>query len=320
MKILIKKGGITLNKKVISDFTEHLKNRAKSDYEREILKFGKYIKKDLDKADKEDAEKYIKHIRRKMAATTSVRIYRQLLSFYNHLYDNDMIAYNPFHKVKKPRASEQIKEERIPSMEEMKKLLHVIKKEYNHRDYVFTLLISTTGLRLKEAIQVKWSDFLMDRTGTIGLTVRKGTDHERMVKILPLIWEEFTRYREEFLRVSTEYESEDYYVFISTREIQTYKKYPASVNHMAETRIRHIYVDACKKAKIPLYTAKDLRHAHAVYALYMGADKKQIQDQLGWYSTKNIRKYDGVLTKIQISANDYTEKYFKELVKEEDEG
>jgi len=309
-----------VNREVISDFTAHLKNRAKTDYEREILKFEKHIKKDLDKATKEDAEKYMKYIRRKLARTTSVRIFHQLLSFYNYLFDNNLIPYNPFHKVKKPRASEQVKEERLPSMEEMKKLLHVIKTEYNYRDYVFTLLISTTGLRLKEAIQVKWSDFIMDRIGTIGLIVRRGTDQERMVKILPLIWEEFRKYRKEFLGVSEEYEGKDYYVFISTREMQAYKNYPASVGHMAESRIRHVYLGACSKAKIPLYTAKDLRHAHAVYALYMGADEEQIKEQLGWYSIKNIRKYNGVLTKIRVSANDYTEKYFKQLTKGEDEG
>lgn len=65
-----------------------------------------------------------------------------------------------------------------------------------------------------------------------------------------------------------------------------------------------------------MFTSKDLRHAHALYALKLGASVDDVADQLGWNNTNLIYKYHGVIDKLLHAANSYTEVFFDTLLDE----
>ncbi|NBG87263.1 tyrosine-type recombinase/integrase [Isachenkonia alkalipeptolytica] len=303
------------NDSLIEGFVNRYQGRARKDYRREIVTFQKFTDKNLLAVDKQDIEKYLTELKKKKAATTVQRIYHQLGTFYHELYKAEKIRSNPFFKVEKPKASKQVKKERVPSFQELEELLKVLGEEFSLRDYGMVLLICTTGIRLKEALYTKWSDFLLDRDNNLGLRVRKGT-YDRYVKIYPEVWEVLDQYRKEVLRVQEHYWKEDYYIFISRNDREDYRRYPDIIKPVSESWLRPVLVSACEKAKIPLYTAKDLRHANAMYALKLGASPEEIQVQLGWNNKNFVNRYNGVIASLEKSANDYTHRYFTGIIKE----
>ncbi len=308
---------MTDNQELIEAFVLRYQGRTRKDYRREIHRFKDFLQKDLREAEKQNIEDYLRELKKTKTATTVQRIYHQLGTFYHELYKSEKISSNPFFKVQKPKASKQVKKERVPSFQELEKLLRVMKEEFSLRDYGLVLLISTTGVRLKEALNTKWSDFLLDGDNHLGLRVKKGS-YDRYVKIYPEVWEILNRYREEVLQVEDYYLKEDYHIFISRNDREDYRKYPDIIRPVSESWLRPVMVSACEKAGIPLYTAKDLRHANAMYALKMGASPKQIQEQLGWNNENFVNRYHGVIASLEKSANDYTHGYFAKVIDKEE--
>jgi integrase len=304
------------NHRLIEDYVQRYRGRTRKDYRREIQSFYIFVEKDLPEVEKQDIEGYLTELKKKKTATTVQRIYHQLATFYHELYKNEKISSNPFFKVQKPKASKQVKKDRVPSFQELERLLRVLREEFSLRDYAMVLLISTTGIRLKEALHIKWSDFFLDGRDNLGLRVQKGS-YDRYVKIYPEVWEVLERYRKEVLKVEASYLKEDYYIFISRNDREDYRRYADIIKPLSESWLRPVLVAACKKAEIPLYTAKDLRHANAMHALKLGASTEEIQQQLGWNNKNFVNRYNGVIASLEKSANDYTHSYFTRIINEE---
>ena len=301
-----------MNDDVLNCFIGKLYGRTKKDYTKTINDFQLIINKPYLKAHREDVLIYIDHIEKINAPTTVQKKYHQLLSFFNYLFDNNHITVNPFKLVKKPKASSNLKRERVPSLDDLEKLLLTLKKK-SLRNHAWAYLVSSTGLSLSNALNVKWSDFFIDMNGQKGLLIDKGTPKERYVYIIDNLWNTLQQYQEEWLQVDESYLKEDYYVFISRNDLTNYRSYPDIVKPLVESRIRPIFVNACKRANIPLYTARDLRHAQVALIKYFGASEESITKQMGWSSTEWIQRYNGVLMDLTDSANKKTETFFNSL-------
>ena len=81
---------------------------------------------------------------------TKRRKYHQLLSFYNFLFENMYVEMNPVRRVPVPKASKQINSDRVIDTSDVLRLLEHLKLNYSRRDYLITLLIATTGMKLSE--------------------------------------------------------------------------------------------------------------------------------------------------------------------------
>lgn len=304
---------------VFAIFSHEFKGRTVYDYKREILAFKEFLNsKKIDtlfKAHFNVAIEYMDKLNKdgSKSSSTRQRIYYQLLGFYNFLLDKEFIEINPFWKVKKPPASKQIKKERTPNFKELEQLFNTLVSDFSLRDLALVSVIATTGLRISEVLSIKWSDFVIDDEGNVGFKIQNDGEG-RYVRVLSTVWNLLNRYREEFLEVDDSYLKKDYYVFISS--INRYREYPHGVGPLTQSTARNILVKACTKAKIRTFTPKDLRHAHAIFALKLGASLEEVKEQLGWNNKNLIYRYHGVMEQIQRPANIYTERFFERIIKE----
>lgn len=294
-------------------FSKSMKAKTKDSYMYVLSELKDFTNKDLIDINSEDIKKYIEYLNNeKQAKTTIRRKYHQLFSYYNFLEDEFVIKYNPLKAVPTPKASKQIKMERTLTFENLEVLLNTLKEHFPYRDYVFTLLLATTGLKLSEALNIKWTDFFIDNNNYIGIRIGN-KNNPRYVRIFDFVWEEINQYREDYLKVDESYLNEDYYVFIGEKQLNNYRAYPGNVKPITGDWIRKTYVNACETAQIPLVTAKDIRHTYTMLTMKLGAREGEIQEQLGWSSTQFIERYHGVVEQLNSPINKHVEDYFKKI-------
>lgn len=269
--------------------------------------------KDLLLVKSDDINKYLDTLNKNGQSKTTIRRkYHQLFSFYNFLLDEMLIESNPLKKVPTPKASKQIKMERTLTFDNLKVLLEVLENYFPYRDYVFTLLLATTGIRQGEGLNLKWSDFFIDDNNLVGAIVSSGS-RKRYVRIFDFVWKELDNYRKDILQVDESYLKEDYYIFIGEKQLSNYRTYPASVKPVTGDWMRKTYVKACEIADIPLVTAKDIRHTYTMLTMKLGLPADDIKEQVGWSSTDFLNRYHGVVEQLNAPINKYVEEFFKDI-------
>lgn len=317
---------------LFSYFAADFKGRTSKDYMRELISFKKYLGKDLLEAGEVEARNYIKDLssglegdsndiryRPKKSPGTILRIYHQLYGFYQFLYDNGYININPFRKVERPKATKQIRVERVPDFKDMELLLSTLERNFEYRDYLIALTIATTGLRISQVLNIKWSDFIIDDLNHIGVSIYdKKLKESRYIRILDVVWEKFNVYRESYLMVGEDIYRKDAYVFINCASLEDYRVNPEKVEPLSDVAVRTILTKACDMVNIKRITSKDLRHAHAIFSLKLGASVSEVKEQLGWSHSNFVYRYKGVIEQINSPANIYTESYFNSILDKEE--
>lgn len=289
-----------------------IKRNIKSvkDYMREVSKFKQFIQKDLILASKEDAVNYLTNY--KNSNSTKRRVYYQLHSFYQYLFDQKIVNENIFNYLKAPEAAIGIQIGRTPQITDIEKLLSTIKEHFSLRDYLFVMLIATTGMKIGQVANLKWSSFIIDANDNIGVIIEEKMTR-RYIKIYDFIWELIDSYRLNYLKVDEDFINKDYYLFINNNDLDLYRSQPFLVKGITCAWITKVISAACDKAGIKRFSSKDLRHSHAILALKLGASIKDVQQQLGWCHTNFIYRYHGVLHQIEMPANYYTEHLYREI-------
>lgn len=287
--------------------------KFKRNYNFTLSELKNVSNKKLLEIDSDDINKYLETLNKKDQANTTIRRkYHQLFSFYNYLYEEMIINSNPFRDIPTPKASKQIKIERTLTFENLELFLDVLKKQFPYREYVFTLLLATTGMRLREGLNLKWSDFFIDNNEFIGV-ILKSSNRKRYIRIFDFVWNELNKYRENILMVDKTYLKEDYYIFIGEKQLNNYKLYPGIVKPVTGDWIRKTYVKACEIAEIPLVTAKDIRHTYTMLIMKMGLPGEEIKKQVGWSSTDFLNRYHGVVEQLNAPINKHVEEYFEKI-------
>lgn len=298
---------------LVSMFIPRLKSAtAVRDYKREINKFKQFLDKSILNANDQDVENYLEFLRKEGKAKSTIqRTYHQLNAFYNFLFAERLVDTNPFFKVDVPKASKQVKVERTPNPEQLKKLLDAVRINFELRDYAIILLIATTGIKVTDALNITLVDLIYDEK-FMALRIGQG-ENMRYIKILEPMKNVITEYLLS-LYMPKEYMDKSYYIFMRTRDIDKFILAPEKVKPVTKDWIRKVMEAACSMADIPLFTSKDLRHAHVLYAARLGASVDNIANQLGWNDTNLIYKYHGIADHLIYSANSYTEVFFNQIL------
>lgn len=294
---------------LFNDFSASLK--TKKNYLSLLGELKEYVRKDLLEVISDDIESFIDS--RDNNSNTKRRKYHQLLSFYNYLLESGHIQSNPVREVSPPRGSKQVKMERTLEFGDIKKLLLTLKEHFGLRDYVFTLIIATTGMKLGEVRNLMWSDFFIDANDNIGVLIGP-KNSQRYIRIFDFVWEAIENYRAEYLKVDENYLREDYYLFFSQKSLETYRTYPKLVKPISSDWITKTYTKACAIADIPLVTSKDIRHSYTMLSIKLGGELEGIKDQLGWSSTSFINRYNGVVELLESPINMLVGSYYEELL------
>lgn len=291
-------------------FSSNLK--TKDEYLFTLREFHNFTGKGIFNVTPEDIKSYIDNLGN--SNTTKRKKYHHLLSFYNFLVDDLIINFNPVSAISPPAASKHIKMSRTLLFNNVKPFLDTLETCFSYRDYVITLIIATTGLKVSEATGIRWSDFIIDNNQHIGLMVGP-KNNRRYVRIFNFVWEKINTYRL-YLNLPESYLREDYVVFFSEKNNILYKENPGLVKPITSYWLHKVYVKACEMLDIPLITAKDIRHNYTMLCMKLGSSSEDIKEQLGWSSTDFIYRYNGVVELLDSPINKMVEEYYASLFAE----
>lgn len=274
------------------EFSLSFNPKTKKDYLLKIIQFKKFLEgKDLLDVNKEDCQKFMCSIRETYAKSTSEKIYSYIHSFYSFLQRNKHIEINPFSFVEKPIVSRDKGKDDVLNIQEINKLIDSLYK-LNARDRLIMVFLTTTGCMLNELVDVKWKDLIVDEDDNYYVRLGKGKK-ERVVKLHPYCFKLIEDYR---------YHSGLSEIILPTDDfIFTTQK----SNSITDRNVRVIVHKAFSLAGLENYSAKDLRHSYAAISLLLGADKEEIQKQLGWSDKYYAIRYKNVIDFVDSESIDY---------------
>lgn len=286
-KILTKK-----ELKLYDEFSIDFAPKTKRDYLLKVIYFKEFIEgRYLLEVDKEDCRKFMEEVKEKYAKSTSEKIYSYLHSFYSFLQRNKHIEVNPFSFVEKPKVTRQKGKDDVLSIQEINQLIDVLYK-ISPRDRLIMVFLTTTGCMLNELVDVRWKDLIVDENDNYYVRLGKGKK-ERIVKLHPYCFRLIEDYR---------YHSGLSEVILPTDDfIFTTQK----SNSITDRNVRIIVQKAFDKAGLKNYSAKDLRHSYAAIGLMLGADREEIQKQLGWSDKYYAIRYKHVIDFVDSESIDY---------------
>lgn len=278
--------------KLYDEFSISFNPKTKRDYLLKVIYFKEFIEgRYLLEADKDDCAKFMEEVKEKYAKSTSEKIYSYLHSFYSFLQRTGHIEINPFSFVQKPVVSREKGKDDVLSIQEINKLIDALYK-LNPRDRLIMVFLTTTGCMLNELVDVRWKDLIVDEKDNSYIRLGKGKK-ERIVKLHPYCFRLIEDYR---------YHSGLSEVILPTDEFMftTQKS-----NSITDRNVRIIVQKAFDIAGLKNYSAKDLRHSYAAISLMLGADREEIQKQLGWSDKYYAIRYKNVMNFVDSESIEY---------------
>lgn len=239
------------------------------------------------------------------------------------VYELNYIEKNVSDKVKIPK-NDEIKKLKFYTKEELTRLLSFLStykiKKYPISIQYFVLfsLLSSTGLRLGEALALEWSDISDDKlsvsknahyddSNRVTITSPKTKSSIRTIKIdsnlINLLKRQKINKNECVLRYPNYHRPKNTNLIFSSED----------GHYLRPTTIRDFFTSICKKADVPVLSPHALRHSHAVHLLESGASIKYVSSRLG-HGTINITAdiYMHITDKIEDDSLMLYEKYMND--------
>ncbi|WP_286137222.1 tyrosine-type recombinase/integrase [Bacillus sp. 7894-2] len=213
---------------------------------------------------------------------------------HHAVHELEVLEKNPADKLKVPvQDAVAIKKEKVKyfSLQELNQLLDFM-KTYKHQRfpdyqlyYMLMFFLSKTGLRISEALALRWSDIDGDKitidkqtsrddNNKVKLTTLKNSSSYRTIKIEDEVLRELKKFKmkqnELILGNSRFYKNNEGIIF------QNYNG-----NYLTPSIIRETMQDYCKKAGVDYKGTHGFRHTHAVLMLESGVSLKYVSNRLG---------------------------------------
>ena len=273
-------------------FSIKMRPATKKDYFSKIILFKEKTNvEDLLEVTKNECRDFISFIEDEYAISTSEKIFSYLHSFYAFMKREKYIELNPFTFVKKPIVTREKGKKDVLSIQEINQLIDSLDK-LNARDKLIMVFLVTTGCLLNELVRVKWKDLIVDEENNFYVRLGQGKK-ERVIKLHPYCFRLIESYRYFSGLSEIIIPSEDY--IFTTQKSQS----------ITDRNVRSIVKKAFDMARLPQYSAKDLRHSYAAISLMLGADKEDIKKQLGWSDKYYAIRYKHVLNFVDSESIDY---------------
>lgn len=272
------------------EFRKELDKKTLKAYRIDLRQFFEFVR--IDQPEKESIEAYITHLHKKYKQKTVKRKIASIKAYYNYLEETEIIAENPFRKIK-VRFKETVTLPRIIPREEIEQLLNYMYKclnrntassyKYVLRDVAVIEVFFATGARVYEISNIR-KDSINLNTGLIRLMGKGGK--ERYVQIsCTSILEVLKKYYDE----NESAIKKSGYFFVNNRE-----------GRFTEQSIRLMLKKYTKQAGIERnITPHMFRHSFATYLIEEGVDVSCVQQILGHSSIKTTQIYIHVAAKKQ---------------------
>ncbi|MFU8649119.1 tyrosine-type recombinase/integrase [Lysinibacillus sp. RSDA_15] len=218
---------------------------------------------------------------------------------HHAVHELEVLEKNPADRLKVPvQDAVAIKKEKVKyfNLQELNQLLDFM-KAYKHQRfpeyqlyYMLMYFLSKTGLRISEALALRWSDIADDKitidkqtsrddNNKVKLTTLKNSSSYRTIKIDNDLVRELKKFKmkqNELILGNPRFrKNEDSIVF------QNYNGH-----YLTPSTIRETMKDYCKKAGVDYKGTHGFRHTHAVLLLESGASLKYVSNRLGHKTIK----------------------------------
>lgn len=263
-------------------------------YKIDLNFFVKYLQgRDLTVTDAtlQHLEGYKAHLRdatygngRHYSESTRARRISSLKSFYEYLYDREIIEKNPAHKLTIPKSEKGVKPVFMTEKEARKLIGATVGERHELRDRLIITLFLTTGMRLSELANLDVDDVTPN-----AITIRQGKGNKtRTVNISKGIYGLIQDYLSD-----REHES-DNALFVSQKD-----------NRLNERTIQFTIEKYIKKAKLNKeLSVHKLRHTAATLMLKNKVDLNTVREILGHSSLTTTQIYAHILDETkQETAN-----------------
>lgn len=272
------------------EYRKELDMKTLKAYRIDLRQYFEYVC--VDNPDKEKIEEYVTQLHKNYKQKTVKRKIASIKAFYNYLEETEIIAENPFRKIK-VKFKETVTLPRIIAREEIEQLLNYMYQclnenekashKYMLRDVAVIEVFFATGARVYEISNIR-EDSINLNTGLIRLMGKGGK--ERYVQISNTsILEVLKKYydeNEQAIRKSG-------YFFVNNRE-----------SRYTEQSIRLMLKKYTKQAGIERkITPHMFRHSFATYLIEEGVDVSCVQQILGHSSIKTTQIYIHIAAKKQ---------------------
>jgi integrase len=216
-----------------------------------------------------------------LAAATSNHYLKLLKHSLNLAIDWAMLDTNPASRI--PLFHEDNQVENLLSDEQLERLLSVLKSDENRMVCLIAMFLLSTGVRLNEALQAKWSQ--VDQKNRVW-RIPAANSKSKRTRAVPL--------NDSALEVLTQLTTKDRYenLFVN---FQTQLPY---------TTISKVWGRLRTKADLPHLRIHDLRHQFASFLVNSGQTLFMVQQILGHSSPSVTQRYAHLSTKsLQEAAN-----------------
>ena len=251
-------------------------------YSYDLKKFNEFLhsaNKSILSADSEDVKRFLSFQQQKKnnSSRTLARSLAAIRQFYNFISSTDLDVSNPTIKIETPQIRKSLPD--FLSVEEVDALFNSISENdcYELRDKTIFELLYSCGLRISEAIELKFFD--IDFEDKLIKVTGKGNKERfvpvgaRAVRLMKLYLE---RSRELILG-----SRESEYLFIS--------KKGSMLNRKSVCRLLKGYVSRTTIKKN--ITPHTLRHSFATHLIENGADLRAVQELLGHIDISTTQIY-----------------------------
>ena len=218
--------------------------------------------------------------------------------FHYAVHELEVLEKNPADKLKVPIQDSvaMMKDVKYFSLIDLNTLLDFM-KAYKHQRfpeyqlyYMLMYFLSQTGLRISEALALRWSDFngdkitvdkqvRRDNNNNLEITTLKNSSSYRTIKIEKEVVLELKKFKsrqnELILGNKRFHRNEDGIVFQNCHG-----------HYLTPSTVRDSFRDYCKKAGVEYKGTHGFRHTHAVLLLEAGASIKFVSQRLGHKTIK----------------------------------
>ncbi len=241
------------------------------------LEKAEFWNKYIDKINSVELQDYITDLSLTLSAKTVNNRLTPLRQIFNNAYLENIIEKNPMDKIKNLSIA---KPEIEPfTQEEISYILNYIRQEYHHI-YAFFAVLFFTGMRVGEALAMKWKNFdfnnwtyhIKENRVDGRLTSPKTLQSKRVVKIIKPLQEAINNHKQyTFMKGS--------FVFLTFYNKPFHKT--AHINN-------NYWKPSLKELGIKYRPMRQLRHTHAILSLIAGDNPHDIAKRLGHTSLQML--------------------------------
>jgi integrase/recombinase XerD len=253
---------------ILSWLTNKQSIYTQKQYNYTIKQFLEFTGKDLSSVKVEDIQDYLRslQLRKYQASTIKVKL-KIIKSLFSYCLKTGYLKGNPAMMVDNPKVEDKISQ-KLLTVKEVKRLMD---NANSIRDKLLVKLMFGLGLRVSEAVNLKWSNFKVS-DGVVNLSVIGKGSKQRTVLVIPSLWQELQQLKRDGID----------YLFTA------YNRNTPLKRNSAHTLLKKIADRAGLTDKLSCHW---LRHSHATEAIKGGCDLSLLQQSLGHSSITTTQKY-----------------------------